>query len=128
MTLFFAAWLGMFMGLKILILEGYQIRFGSASAVLIGARVLAKIVLILEHLPLGAWVKKHPLFPASGMATGILGPGREKAATGDFERQRDAFYAKRNFMAAISGFRAGIRSLWGERLFGSKKPYPRPVS
>jgi hypothetical protein len=55
-TLFFAAWLGMFMGLKILILEGYQIRFGSASAVLIGALVLAKVVLILEHVPLGAWV------------------------------------------------------------------------
>jgi hypothetical protein len=60
-TLFFAAWLGIFMGLKILILEGYQIRFGSVSAVLIGALVLAKVVLILEHVPLGAWVKKQPV-------------------------------------------------------------------
>jgi hypothetical protein len=60
-TLFFAAWLGIFMGLKILILEGYQIRFGSVSAVLIGALVLAKVVLILEHIPLGAWVKKQPV-------------------------------------------------------------------
>jgi hypothetical protein len=59
-TLFFAAWLGVFMGLKILILEGYQIRFGSVSAVLIGALVLAKVVLILEHVPLGAWVKNQP--------------------------------------------------------------------
>ncbi len=59
-TLFFAAWLGIFMGLKILILEGYQIRFGSVSAVLIGALVLAKVVLILEYVPLGAWVKKQP--------------------------------------------------------------------
>jgi hypothetical protein len=60
-TLFFAAWLGVFMGLKILILEGYQIRFGSVSAVLIGALVLAKVVLILEHVPLGAWVKSQPV-------------------------------------------------------------------
>ena len=60
-TLFFAAWLGIFMGIKILILEGYQIRFGSVSAVLIGALVLAKVVLILEHVPLGAWVKKQPV-------------------------------------------------------------------
>lgn len=60
-TLFFAAWLGIFMGLKILILDGYQIRFGSVSAVLIGALVLAKVVLILEHVPLGAWVKKQPV-------------------------------------------------------------------
>ena len=60
-TLFFAAWLGIFMGLKILILDGYQIRFGSISAVLIGALVLAKVVLILEHVPLGAWSKKQPV-------------------------------------------------------------------
>ena len=60
-TLFFAAWLGVFMGLKILILEGYQIRFGSVSAVLIGALVLAKVVLILEHVPLGAWVNRQPV-------------------------------------------------------------------
>lgn len=60
-TLFFAAWLGVFMGLKILIFEGYQIRFGSISAVLIGALVLAKVVLILEHVPLGGWVKNKPV-------------------------------------------------------------------
>ncbi len=60
-TLFFAAWLGIFMGLKILILDGYQIRFGNVSAVLIGALVLAKVVLILEHVPLGGWVKNKPV-------------------------------------------------------------------
>lgn len=60
-TLFFAAWLGVFMGLKILILEDYQIHFGSVSAVLIGALVLAKVVLILEHAPLGAWLRGQPV-------------------------------------------------------------------
>lgn len=60
-TLFFAAWLGIFMGLKILILDGYQIRFRSVSAVLIGALVLAKVVLILEHVPLGGWAKNKPV-------------------------------------------------------------------
>lgn len=60
-TLFFAGWLGVFMGLKILILEDYQIRFGSASAVLIGALVLAKVVLILEHVSLGAWLRNQPV-------------------------------------------------------------------
>jgi hypothetical protein len=59
-TLFFAAWLGVFMGLKVLILEDYQIRFGGFSAVLIGALVLAKVVLILEHVPLGGWVRSKP--------------------------------------------------------------------
>ncbi len=60
-TLFFAAWLGVFMVLKVLILEDYQIRFGSFSAVLIGALILAKVVLILEHVPLGAWVRNQPV-------------------------------------------------------------------
>lgn len=60
-TLFFAAWLGVFMGLKVLILEDYQIRFGSVSAVLIGALILAKVVLILEHVSLGSWLRNRPV-------------------------------------------------------------------
>jgi hypothetical protein len=60
-TLFFAAWIGVFMGLKVLILEDYKIHFGSVSAVLIGALILAKVVLILEHVSLGAWLRNHPV-------------------------------------------------------------------
>jgi hypothetical protein len=60
-TLFFAAWLGVLMGLKVLILEGYQIRFAGVSAVLIGALVLAKVVLILEHVSLGGWLRNQPV-------------------------------------------------------------------
>lgn len=59
-TLFFAAWLGVFMALKVLILEEYEIQFGGVSKVLIGALILAKVVLILEHVSLGAWMKKQP--------------------------------------------------------------------
>jgi hypothetical protein len=59
--LFFAAWLGALTGLKILILEDYQISFGSLSTVLIGALVLAKVVLILEHVSLGEWVRRQPV-------------------------------------------------------------------
>jgi hypothetical protein len=59
-TLFFAGWLGVFMGLKVLILEDYQIRFGSVSAVLVGALILAKVVLILEHVSLVSWLRNHP--------------------------------------------------------------------
>ena len=60
-TLFFAAWLGALMGLKILILEDYQISFGSVSTVLIGALILAKVVLILEHVPLDGWQRNQPV-------------------------------------------------------------------
>lgn len=60
-TLFFTSWLGIFMGLKVLILDDYQIRFGGFSMVLIGALILAKVVLILEHVPLGAWLRDKPV-------------------------------------------------------------------
>jgi hypothetical protein len=60
-TLFFAAWLGILMVLKILLLEDYHIRFGGFSMVLIGALILAKVVLILEHVPLGAWLRDKPV-------------------------------------------------------------------
>lgn len=60
-TLFFAAWLGVFMALKVLILAEYEIQFGGVSKVLIGALILAKVVLILEHVSLGAWLRSQPV-------------------------------------------------------------------
>jgi hypothetical protein len=60
-TLFFATWLGILMVLKILLLEDYQIRVGGFSIVLIGALILAKVVLILEHVSLGAWLRSQPV-------------------------------------------------------------------
>lgn len=60
-TLFFAAWLGVFMELKVLILEDYQIHFSGFSMVLIGAMILAKVVLILEHVSLGSWLRDQPV-------------------------------------------------------------------
>ena len=60
-TLFFAAWLGTFIGIKVLILNDYNISLGGFSMVLVGALVLAKVVLILEHVPLGAWLRSRPV-------------------------------------------------------------------
>jgi|688.fasta_scaffold24886_4 hypothetical protein len=71
-TLYFAAWLGVFMGLKVLILEDYQIHFGSVSAVLIGALILAKVVLILEYVALG-----YRLSEKSALSIGYRGLGTD---------------------------------------------------
>lgn len=60
-TLFFATWLSVMMVLKVLILEDYHIRFSGFSMVLIGALVLAKVVLILEHVSLGGWLRSQPV-------------------------------------------------------------------
>jgi len=59
-TLYFAAWLGVLVVLKMLILAEYRIEFYGLSLVLIGALILAKVVLVLEHVPLGKWIRNRP--------------------------------------------------------------------
>ena len=79
-TLFFATWLAAFILLKKLILLEYRVDFSGFSKALIGALILSKVVLILEHVPLGAWVLARPAwvdlllrtFPYSAGAAAVL--------------------------------------------------------
>jgi len=57
---FFSVWLGAFILLKTLILAEHEIQFRGVSMMLVGALVLAKVVLILEHVPLGSWISRQP--------------------------------------------------------------------
>jgi hypothetical protein len=59
-TFFFAAWIGVLALLKTLILAEYRIEFHGLSLALVGAVVLAKVVLVLEHVPMGAWIQTRP--------------------------------------------------------------------
>lgn len=59
-TLYFAAWIGTLMVIKVLVLEEYHIQYHGFSLVLVGALVLAKVVLVLEHVSLGAWIQIRP--------------------------------------------------------------------
>ena len=61
-SLYFGVWIGVFILLKKLILSEYQIEFTGLSVVLVGTLVLAKVVLILEHVPLGALTRNRPAF------------------------------------------------------------------
>jgi len=61
-TLYFGFWIFSLLLVKILILEEYRITFNDWSAALIGVLVLAKVVLILEHVSLGAWVRRQPVW------------------------------------------------------------------
>jgi len=56
-TFYFAMWIGVLMALKELVLAEYRIEFHGLSLVIVGALVLAKVVLVLEHVPLGAWTR-----------------------------------------------------------------------
>jgi hypothetical protein len=59
-ALFFGSWIGALLVLKDLLLAEYDITFHGWSAALVGALVLSKVVLVLEHVPLGAWVRARP--------------------------------------------------------------------
>jgi len=56
---YFVAWFGFLVALKKLTLEQYEIAFAGLSVALVGALVLAKVVLILEHVPLGRAIESR---------------------------------------------------------------------
>lgn len=60
MMLYFAAWLVPLLTIKNLLLEAYAVPWTHVSAGIVGALILSKVVLILEHVPLGAWVARQP--------------------------------------------------------------------
>lgn len=57
---YFTLWIGALMLIKKLILEEYQIEVKGLSVVLLGALILSKVVLLMEPIPLGSWVKHQP--------------------------------------------------------------------
>jgi hypothetical protein len=58
--LYFGCWIAGLLLLKQLVLAEYQIAFHDWSLALIGALILSKVVLILEHVSLGAWIRTRP--------------------------------------------------------------------
>lgn len=73
--LYFGSWLGMLVILKKLVLSEYNIEFVGLSAALIGTLVLAKVVLILEHVPLGKWTLHRPAWVDVVVRTGLYSFG-----------------------------------------------------
>lgn len=59
-TLYFALWVGSILLLKKLMLAQYGIHFSALALALVGTILLAKVVLVMEHIPLGAWVQNRP--------------------------------------------------------------------
>jgi hypothetical protein len=59
-TLYFAVCFGVMVAVKRLLLAEYAIEFRGLSLALLGALVVAKVVLVFEHVPLGHWVERQP--------------------------------------------------------------------
>lgn len=58
--LYFGCWIAALLLLKQLVLAEYSIAFHHFSLAIVGALILAKVVLLLEHAPLGSWVRSRP--------------------------------------------------------------------
>ena len=74
-TLYFAVWIGVLTALKVLVLEEYRIGFRAWSIALVGALVLAKVVLLLAHVPLGSLTRGRPALVAVIVRLMLCGPG-----------------------------------------------------
>ena len=59
-ALYFGCWIAALLLLKTLVLAEYKIAFHGWSVAVVGALVLSKVVLVLEHVSLGAWVRARP--------------------------------------------------------------------
>ena len=74
-TLFFAAWFAMLMILKTLVLSEYNIEFNNVSMALIGALIVAKVVLVLDKVPLERWIPNKAALTHMIIRTSLYGLG-----------------------------------------------------
>lgn len=58
-TAFFGAWVLLSMIAKSLVLAEYRISGFNLSTALIGALILAKVVLVMEHVPVAGWLRRR---------------------------------------------------------------------
>jgi hypothetical protein len=75
--LYFGSFVLLLALLKQLILEEYSVEARGLSVALIGALVLSKVVLVLEHVPISRWLKGRPvwmglLFRTTLYALGVI--------------------------------------------------------
>ncbi len=75
LMLYFGLWIGVLILLKYLVLAEYRIAFYGFSMAFFGALVLAKVVLILEHVPLGKWVHARPAWVDVVLRTALYAVG-----------------------------------------------------
>lgn len=74
-TLCFGVWFSGFMLIKTLILAEYEIEFRGVSAAVVAALILAKVVLLLEHVSLGPWIERQAAWVDVAVRTVVYGAG-----------------------------------------------------
>lgn len=103
---FFSVWLGAFILLKKLILAEYEIAYRGLSMMLVGALVLSKVVLILEHVPLGAWVSRQAAWVDVVLRTALYAFGALVVMA--LERAFESRHEHGGFVSALGEVTRGV--------------------
>lgn len=74
-AMYFGSWIAVLIMLKQFILSEYHIEFHGLSKALVGGLVLSKVVVVLEHIPFGAWVRARPAWVDIILRTMLYGLG-----------------------------------------------------
>jgi hypothetical protein len=98
-TLYFGLFIGTLMLLKVLLLEEYELGFAGWSRAVIGTLVLSKVVLLLERVSLGAWVRARPAWVDVVLRTALYVAGT--AAVLVIEKGLDERHESGGFIAAL---------------------------
>jgi hypothetical protein len=75
MMLFFTGWLVPLLIIKNLLLDAYEVPSTQLPAAIIGALILSKVVVVLEHVSLGSWVASRPAWVDVMLRTLLYGAG-----------------------------------------------------
>jgi len=59
-ALYFFLWLGLLMALKKLTLKDYNIEISGISTTIISALIIAKVVILMEFIPMWKWARQQP--------------------------------------------------------------------
>ncbi len=74
-ALYFGCWIGALLVLKYLVLTEYKIAFRGWSVIVMGALILSKVVIILENVSFGAWVRAKPAWVDVILRTALYSVG-----------------------------------------------------
>jgi hypothetical protein len=74
-ALYFGCWIAALILLKELVLAEYQIAFHRLSMALVGALILSKVVLVLEHVSFGEWLRARPAWVDVILRTALYAAG-----------------------------------------------------
>ena len=99
-TLYFGVWIAAMVLVKQLVLAEYDIAFWGMSRALVGTLVLSKVVLVLEHVPLGAWVQARPAWVDVVLRTALYTVG--VAAVLFLERAIEGRHEHGGFLPSIA--------------------------